>query len=44
MRSLAPKMMVAPRYRWKRSRWMRSCPVALHEGNVMPGKPEFAVR
>ena len=44
MRSLAPKEMVAPRYRWRRSRWLRYCPVALAEGNLAQGKPEFAVR
>ena len=44
MRTLAPKKMVAPRFRWRRSRWMRNCPVALAEGNIVPGKPEFAVR
>lgn len=44
MRTLAPKRMIAPRFRWRRSRWLRYCPVALHEGNKVPGKPEFAVR
>ena len=44
MRTLAPKEMVAPRFRWRRSRWLRNCPVALAEGNLTPGKPEFAVR
>ena len=44
MRSLGPKEMVAPRYRWRRSRWLRYCPVALSEGNLLLGKPEFAVR
>lgn len=44
MRSLAPKQMVAPRFRWRRSRWLRYCPVALYDGNKVLGKPEFAVR
>ena len=44
MRTLAPKQMVAPRYRWRRSRWLRNCPVALSEGSVTQGKPDFAVR
>lgn len=44
MRTLAPKQMVAPRYRWRRSRWLRNCPVALFEGNLIAGKPEYAVR
>ena len=44
MRTIAPKQMVAPRYRWRRSRWLRNCPVALAEGNIVAGKPENAVR
>ena len=44
LRSLASRHMIAPRYRWRRSRWLRNCPVALSEGNLVPGKPEFAVR
>lgn len=43
-RSSAAKSMVAPRFRWRRSRWQRFCPVALHDGNLVQGKPEFAVR
>ncbi|XP_069014339.1 adenylate kinase 9 [Embiotoca jacksoni] len=34
---------VAPGFRWRRSRWGRSCPVALKETMVIPGKPEFCV-
>lgn len=44
LRSFGPRQMVAPRYRWRRSRWLRNCPVALYEGNILPGKPEFTVR
>ena len=44
MRTLAPRKMVAPRYRWRRSRWLRYCPVSMAEGNLVQGKPEFAVR
>lgn len=44
LRSLAPKQMVAPRHRWRRSRWMRYCPVALAEGNLVLGKPNLGVR
>lgn len=44
MRQLGPKRMVAPRYRWRRSKWLRNCPVALADGNLLQGKPEFAVR
>ncbi|XP_059153856.1 adenylate kinase 9-like isoform X2 [Physella acuta] len=43
LRLLAARQMVAPRYRWRRSRWGRYCPVALWEGNLILGKPEFAV-
>ncbi|XP_043922739.1 adenylate kinase 9 [Protopterus annectens] len=34
---------IAPRYRWRRSKWGRACPVALKNGNFMMGKPEFCV-
>ena len=44
MRSMGPKNMIAPRYRWRRSRWLRFCPVALSEGNIVQGKAEFTVR
>ena len=44
MRALSGKKKVAPRYRWRRSRWLRNCPVSLAEGNFFPGKPEYAVR
>ena len=44
MRSLGPKKFVGPRYRWRRSKWLRYCPVALAEGNLMQGKVEYAVR
>ncbi|XP_031726212.1 adenylate kinase 9 isoform X2 [Anarrhichthys ocellatus] len=33
----------APGFRWRRSRWSRTCPVALKEGKVIPGMPEFCV-
>ena len=44
MRALSGRDMVAPRFRWRRSRWLRYCPVAMAEGNLLQGKPEFAVR
>ena len=44
MRNMASKQFVGPRYRWRRSRWGRYCPVALAEGNLTSGKPEFGVR
>ncbi|KAK9531540.1 hypothetical protein VZT92_010959 [Zoarces viviparus] len=33
----------APGFRWRRSRWNRTCPVALKEGKIIPGIPEFCV-
>ncbi|XP_039770688.1 adenylate kinase 9 isoform X2 [Ornithorhynchus anatinus] len=42
-RTLSAYKLVAPRYRWCRSRWGRACPVALKEGNIRTGLPEFAV-
>lgn len=34
---------VAPGIRWRRSRWGRTCPIALKEGKVIPGRPELCV-
>lgn len=44
LRSLAAAEMVAPRFRWRRSRWARLCPVELCAGNIVNGLPQFAVR
>ena len=44
LRSLAAAEMVAPRFRWRRSRWGRLCPVELYNGNIVNGLPQFAVR
>ncbi|NXT09117.1 KAD9 kinase, partial [Prunella fulvescens] len=44
LRALSSYKLIAPRYRWRRSRWGQVCPVALKEGNMVMGNPEFAVR
>jgi adenylate/nucleoside-diphosphate kinase len=44
LRSLAAAEMVAPRFRWRRSRWARLCPVELYNGNIVNGSAQFAVR
>eukprot|EP00794_Sanderia_malayensis_P000181 gene181-794_t len=43
LRTLAATETIAPGYRWRRSRWGRLCPVALYEGNIVQGSPQFAV-
>ncbi|XP_039603846.1 adenylate kinase 9 isoform X2 [Polypterus senegalus] len=43
LRTLTGTNTVAPGYRWRRSRWNTSCPVALKEGTIKSGKQEFAV-
>ncbi|XP_044146654.1 adenylate kinase 9 [Bufo gargarizans] len=43
MRTLSSYRMIAPRYRWRRSRWGTLCPVALKEGYIRKGLAEFAV-
>ena len=43
MRSMASKLSPSARYHWRRSRWLRYCPVALADGNMVPGKTEFTV-
>ncbi|XP_023564433.1 adenylate kinase 9 [Octodon degus] len=42
-RTLASCKLIAPRYKWQRSRWGRVCPVALKEGNIYAGSPDFSV-
>lgn len=44
LRTLAATEMVAPKFRWRRSKWGRACPVALREGNIMQGNAQFSVR
>ncbi|XP_050927825.1 LOW QUALITY PROTEIN: adenylate kinase 9 [Lates calcarifer] len=43
LRMKSSSRVVAPRFRWRRSRWGQTCPVALREGQVIPGKPELSV-
>ncbi|CAG5928032.1 unnamed protein product [Menidia menidia] len=43
LRIMASKQSPATGYRWRRSRWGRTCPVALIEGEIIPGRPEFSV-
>ncbi|CAH8679846.1 unnamed protein product [Schistosoma rodhaini] len=40
---VATKKMPGPRARWHKSPWKRLCPVALYEGQLSMGKPEFTV-
>nr|XP_013031057.2 adenylate kinase 9 isoform X4 [Anser cygnoides] len=42
-RVLSSFKQIAPRYRWRRSRWGQACPVALKEGDIVMGDPELAV-
>ncbi|KAK7133640.1 hypothetical protein R3I94_015495 [Phoxinus phoxinus] len=42
-RTLSSWRNVAPGFHWRRSRWSCNCPVALIEGRVVKGIPEFAV-
>uniref|UniRef100_A0A8C9DUK7 Adenylate kinase 9 n=2 Tax=Prolemur simus TaxID=1328070 RepID=A0A8C9DUK7_PROSS len=42
-RTFSSYKLIAPRYRWQRSRWGRLCPVNLKEGNIHPGSPDFVV-
>lgn len=34
---------LSPRFRWKRSRWGRFCPVELSQGNMVQGRMEFSI-
>ncbi|XP_053568148.1 adenylate kinase 9 [Bombina bombina] len=42
-RALSSCRLIAPRYRWRRSRWGQLCPVSLKEGYFKKGLAEFAV-
>ncbi|KFQ81513.1 Adenylate kinase 9, partial [Phoenicopterus ruber ruber] len=42
-RVLSSCKLIAHRYRWRRSRWGQACPVALKEGDIVMGNPDFAV-
>ncbi|XP_006157047.1 adenylate kinase 9 [Tupaia chinensis] len=41
--TLSSYKLIAPRYRWQRSKWGRTCPVTLKEGNIYSGLPDFSV-
>ncbi|ODN01251.1 Adenylate kinase 9, partial [Orchesella cincta] len=43
LRAVAVRGLVDPRFRWRVSRWINLCPVALKLGRSIPGKPELAV-
>lgn len=43
LRIMSSSRVMAPGFRWRRSRWGQHCPVALKEGKVMLGKPRFCV-
>ncbi|XP_059368551.1 adenylate kinase 9 [Carassius carassius] len=42
-RTLSSCRNVAPGFHWRKSRWSGNCPVALKEGRIVKGRPEFAV-
>ncbi|KAG9282616.1 adenylate kinase 9 isoform X1 [Astyanax mexicanus] len=43
LRILSSCKTVVPGFRWHRSRWSNTCPVALKMGKIIKGKPEFSV-
>uniref|UniRef100_W5KSE9 Adenylate kinase 9 n=1 Tax=Astyanax mexicanus TaxID=7994 RepID=W5KSE9_ASTMX len=43
LRILSSCKTVVPGFRWYRSRWSNTCPVALKMGKIIKGKPEFSV-
>ncbi|XP_075801076.1 adenylate kinase 9 [Microtus pennsylvanicus] len=42
-RTLSSYKLIAPRYRWCRSKWGRSCPMALKDGNICSGSADYSV-
>lgn len=43
MRTYGSKKAPGSKYRWRRSRFLRTCPVALADGDVVPGKTQYTV-
>ncbi|XP_014868942.1 PREDICTED: adenylate kinase 9 isoform X2 [Poecilia mexicana] len=43
LRFMTSIRIVAPGFRWRRSRWARICPVALKEGNIIQGETDLCV-
>ncbi|XP_056150135.1 adenylate kinase 9 [Lampris incognitus] len=43
LRIVSSSKTVAPGFRWRRSRWGMTCPVALKEGKIIQGKAKFCV-
>uniref|UniRef100_A0A3P9MZW7 Adenylate kinase 9 n=1 Tax=Poecilia reticulata TaxID=8081 RepID=A0A3P9MZW7_POERE len=43
LRYMTSIRIVAPGFRWRRSRWGRICPVALKEGNIIQGEIDLCV-
>ena len=33
---------IAAKYKWKRSKWLKYCPVSLRNGSIVDGRPECA--
>jgi hypothetical protein len=44
MLSLAGSNALASKFKWQRSRWLRLDPVALKQGNRVPGRQDLAVQ
>ncbi|XP_031204285.1 adenylate kinase 9 isoform X6 [Mastomys coucha] len=42
-RTVSSYKLIAPRYRWQRSKWARSCPVSLKDGNMYSGVADYSV-
>jgi len=44
MLQLAGSNVLSNKYKWQRSRWLRIDPVALKQGNRVPGRQDLAVQ
>ena len=32
---------ITPKYKWRRSKWLKYCPVSLRNGTIVDGRPEY---
>ena len=44
MRTLGARKRPSPKFRWRRSKWLMSCPVKLKNGELFKGNPTHAVQ
>jgi adenylate/nucleoside-diphosphate kinase len=42
MQSVTVQARISPKFKWRRSKWLKYCPVSLRNGSIVDGRPEYA--